>query len=342
LVDQLIPWLPTGFLIVLIMYMLMHPEKVEKWSSIIARGFAIFSRRIERAYVARDIQNRINSFADVANSEVSGVLPYRIKIEWVKVKETTPEAFIKSGEIVVKMDHHRNQAKNLAHATIAYVSTGAIPRARQYINENVVRAIDFTIVKKIFVREGRHDALQIFVEEIFTPEIEKNPDIKKYCATMENLDIKGLFTRVLLREFLELGAEAYPEIPTESIKEETKNFVEFLEKIATKERGVDVPGGLSFEGNRIRTGLVLIARPEVRDLYGIDPYLNAVKVCVEKGINSIYILAAGRLNITAAKLVAQRLERSEEIKKIEEREYKLRSGNKDVKALCLLFKRVRE
>lgn len=320
----------------------MHPEKVEKWSSIIARVFSIFSRKIERVYVARDIQTRINSFADVANSEVGGVLPYRIKIEWVKVRETTPEAFIKNGEIVVKMDHHRNQAKNLAYSTIAYVSTGTIPRARQYINENVVKAIDFTIAKKIFVREGRHDALQIFVDEIFDPETGKNPNVKKYCTTMENLDTRRLFTRVLLREFLKLGAEAYPEIPAESIKEETKNFVEFLEKIATKERGVNVPGGLDFEGNRIRTSLILIARPEVRDLYGVDPYLSAVKTCVEKGINSIYILAAGQLNIITAKLVAQQLERSEEIKKIEEHEHKMRLGDKDVKALCLLFRRVAE
>jgi len=322
------------------MYMLMHPEKVEKWSSIIARCFAIFSRKIERAHVAMDIQTRINGFADVANSEVSGILPYHVKIEWVNVKETTPEAFIKNGEIVIKMDHHHNQAKNLTYATIAYVSTGTIPRARQYINENVVKAIDFTIVKKIFVREGRHDALQIFVEEIFDPETEKTPDVKKYCTTMENLDARRLFTRVLLREFLELGAEAYLEVPAESIKEETKKFVEFLEKIATKERGVDVP--LNFEGNRIRTSLILIARPEVGDLHGIDPYLNAVKTCVEKRINSIYILAAGQLNITAAKLVAQQFEHSEEIKKIEEREYKIRLGDKHIKDLCLLFRRVKE
>lgn len=318
----------------------MQPEKVEKWSSIIARGFSIFSRKIERAYVARDIQTRINSFADVANSEVGGVLPYRVKIGWVKTKEMTPEAFIKNGEIVVKMGQHHNQAKNLTYATMAYVSTGTIPHARQYINENVVKAIDFTIVKKIFVRERRHDALQIFVDEILGPEAGKNPDLKKYCIIMENLDTRRLFTRVLLREFLGLGAEAYLEISAEGIKEETKKFLEFLEKIATKGRGVDVP--LHFEGNRIRTSLVLIARPEVRDLYGVDPYLSAVKTSVEKGINSIYILAAGELNITAAKLVVKQLENSEEIKKIEESGYKMRLGNKHIKAICFLFRRVAE
>jgi hypothetical protein len=100
-----------GALLLLLGYVLTHPEKVEKWHSILARAASYFSEKAEKATVSTDIQAEINSFAKEMNNETLGAMPYGIKIEWTK--ETTRETVLRSGEVIVRMKHHSDQARNI-------------------------------------------------------------------------------------------------------------------------------------------------------------------------------------------------------------------------------------
>lgn len=312
-----IPW---ASLVGLLIYIFKNPEKAEKWYSIIMKVYSHFSERGELAHVASDIQSDINLFSKTISSEIDeNILPYGIKIDWMK--QTTRESFIEGDEVVVRMKHHNNQARNFLNASIAYVHSGLIPHARPHIDEKVLMSADFTVVKKILTEKKRHSALQIFYNEVLEPEIEKETNIDKYCKIMDGLDEEGLFDILLLRELSNLGIDVYSKTPSKEVKEETRRFVEFLEKIVTKKPGVDI--NPTFEGDRIRTSIVLIARPEVYWSKGIVPYLKWIRKCINKDIKSVYVCARGPLNTSIAKRVPIPLEESSEVRKISEKETKL-------------------
>ena len=199
-------------------------------------------------------------------------MPYGIKIEWAK--EMTPQVFLDKDEIVVKMKYHTNQDWNRVTAVMAYASRGVIPHARPYIDKRVIKSIDFVCVRKVLISGKRTTAVDFFLEDALEPTLQKEPEIKKYYKIMETLDDQGFFTRILLREFIELGREMYGYSPNESLFEETANFVDFLNTIVIRESGEIVP--LEFPGGKIKVDVVLVGRPEVRDVYGAPAYIQRV------------------------------------------------------------------
>jgi hypothetical protein len=312
-----IPW---ATLLLVLLYIFKNPEKAEKWYSILARVGSYFSEKSERAHVASDIQSDINLFSKTVNLEAyEPLMPDGIKIEWVKGKMTR-EAFLRDNKVIVRMNHHRNQARNFLNAALSYVTTGLISYARHHLDSIVLRALDFTMVRKILTENKRNTALQLFYEEVYEPEKTREPSIEKYHSTMDALDEQGLLTRLLLREFSDLGLKMYQRAPNDAVKEETRRFVEFLDKIATKEPRVDVP--LDFEGDKIRSSIILIARPEIRRQKRITPYITQILKCVKNGANTIYVCARGK-SVPIAKDVAKAFEDSPILRKVAELEHKL-------------------
>ena len=148
-----------------------------------------------------------------------------------------------------------------------------------------------------------------------------------------NLDDLGYFTSILLRELWDVGRKLYPKAPSSSIKQETKDLLEMLNRLAEKRRGVDI--NPTLEKKNIKISIVLIARPEVVSSYGIDPYIHYINECLGKGIFTIHILARGVLNVHVAKAVARHFENSLKIEKIEETKI---PGNKFPEGIHILFK----
>ena len=296
--------------------MLKNPEIVQKWTASLSHLFADRSLIMERKYVAMDIQATVNDVSKNVNSEGPEVMPYGLEINWVK--PTDRKTFIENGKIVVKLDHHRNQARNFVYAIMAYIAQGLLPRARRYVEKYVMRSSDLILAKKIFLTERKYDSLKFFYDEILDPQMEAEPKIKKYVDLIGKLDEMGFFTRILLREYWDIGRKIHPKPPSQEILRETKEFADFLKRLAEKKRGVDI--NPTFEGKRIRLSIVLIARPEVVGRMGIDPYTNWIKKCLEKEIYTIYVLAAGKVNTAVAKTIANYFERSEKIEKVAEQE----------------------
>ncbi|RLI81348.1 hypothetical protein DRP04_06405, partial [Archaeoglobales archaeon] len=82
-------------------YLLLNPEKAEKWGSLLYKLFCFVSLSAEKRYIALNIQGQINSFQKAINKEVEGLLPYGIKIDWVG-EDITPESFIAEGKLIIR------------------------------------------------------------------------------------------------------------------------------------------------------------------------------------------------------------------------------------------------
>lgn len=297
-----IPW---GTVLSLVVYFIKNPEKAEKWLSILTRSVSNWSQRAERATIATDIQSDIGLFSKTLNKEAGDqILPDGIKIEWER-GDVTKEAFLREKLVIVRMNHHKNQARNFLNAALSYVAIGFLSDTRYHLDPIVQRSLDLTMVRKILSENRRSSALHIFHEEIYETERGKEPLIHKYYMTIDALDEQGMLNFVL-KEFYELGLVMYHKAPDDNVKVETREFLDFMEKIATKPSGVDVP--LQFKGNAIRIGIVLVARPELARLGSTIPYVNAVIGDIDWGANTVYVVARGS-GKTACINIAQRVGR---------------------------------
>ena len=272
-------------------------------------------------------------FSKSLSKDAENLIPYGLKIEWVK--ETEKEAFLKDGQIIVRMQHHGNQDKNFVNAVMAYVPKAVIPQARTYLHETINKSIDFTMVKKILMTQREGNTLDYFKSSVFIPESTKDDYLRYYCLKMEKLDEKGMFTQMLLQEFLNLARKLYPKYPNDDIFEETLNFADFLENIAEKEPGEDVR--LKFEGKYINVTVILVAKSEVIFYRGIEPYINRVNDAIKQNVENIYVSAWGS-NVADAEEVVKQFSKNENIH-ITKTKYKLPVyKGRRVPAICIILR----
>lgn len=303
-----------GVTLVALLYLITHPEKIEKWQSLIARGFSFVSDWGKRTAVSADIQSEINPFADAMNSESAGAMPYGLKIEWTK--EVSTQAFIQAGEVIVRMKHYGDQPSNMVYATLAYLSKGFLPHGRHYLDSKVSESADHIMAKKLFVTRKLDDALQLYVTEVLEPELQKDNSLKRYCELFEKLDENALLAAVFAREIEHMGLKLYPAISTSKILNETSEFVDFLEKVVEREPGEELPGGTQFFGPNIRMAIALIARSETLAQSGVAPHLLWISSCWANGIDTVYVTARGKARISTARRIIERLEATGNIRKL--------------------------
>lgn len=304
---------PHGIWIIIILYLVTHPEVAEKWGAILARVFSRISQRAERAHVAWDIQGRVNRFSKVVNKEVENVLPYGVRIEWVREK-VDRESFFTDGKIIVRMFYHSNQDENVVRATMEYIHRGLIPEVRSHIDGKVHKAMSLLTTKKLLLEE-RKTAVDHFYRKVLDPERNKDPEVNEYCETIDALDGLGFFTRILLKELQDLGRKMHLRNPQDRVRRESKEFLGFLRKVATKEPGIDIDP--TFEGEQIRTSIVFVARAFADS---IEPHLRWINKCKGKNIDTIYLCARGE-NIRLANLITRRLASNGGFRKLSEESY---------------------
>jgi hypothetical protein len=333
MMEWLLPfsWAVVGILVLVIAYMLRNPEKIQGVVALLSRTLALWSLKFDKAYVASDVQSKLGSFAKSVNSETVGIMPYPAKIEWVSSADR--QALIRNNEIVIKLDGHAKQERNLVHAAVAYVSQGLLPYSRQYVDDHVMKACDLVMVSKILRRERKNGSLDIFFREFLNPIVEQDTETKKNVKVMLKLDDSGYFNAILLRELWDLGRKLYPGETSEATKQETKDLLQMLEKLAVKKKGEDI--NTTIQERNISMTIVLVGRPEVMASYGIDPYTKWIDTCLENGIHTIHILARGKVNIGVAHIIAEHFSDSMKIEKIEEEQI---SGKDLTEMVHILFK----
>jgi len=285
----------------LVTVLLQNYDKALQISSYFLSFFSSFSNWAERRTVTHSIQGTINLSAAKINSESAGLLPHTVKVEIVK--PTDRETFLRDGEIVVCMESSRNQARNLARATLFFVSEDLVRDSRRFIDRIIMRACDLAIARKMLMAEHKIDAITCLNDEFLNPETERDPSLRSYVLAMDEMDSHGTFTRILLREFSELGAKLSPKLSDRQAGHESKTFADKLGLLARKQTGIDVDP--THEGQIFRIAIMPIARAE---LTSISPHLKYAHKCYSRKIPILYILARGQINIVQSKAVLAEIE----------------------------------
>jgi len=267
------------------------------------RTFSWISKRMEYGNVASNIEATVNKVGDQIDSAAPDVLPYPIRISWVKTPDSL-DTSLRNGELVVTMQYSANRDRNLIVSTLAYLRKGLLPRARAYVDRTLMKATDFAVAKDVLGNSGLEMAVPMFFDEYLDPALSDDPQLLEEMTRVDRIDNAGFFQRVYLRELKQLGDKVYPATPNVRIWDESKSFAEFLETVAEKERGVDVPGGLMFPGSRIRTSLMLVARARTREI-GTRVYLRRIEIDQDRGVEHMYVFARSDENIALAAQVIE-------------------------------------
>jgi len=298
------------------------------------RTFSWLSKRFEYGNIAYNIEATVNRVGDILDRDAPDVLPYPIKITWANSPEAL-EASLRNGEIVVTMQYSANRERNLVVSTMAYLAKALLPRARAYLDRSLVKATDFTVAKQILQASSLDLAIPYFFEQYLDPATREAPGLTDDLTRLDRIQAAGLFTRVLLREIRHFGDKVYPATPSPVNWAETRDFVEFLGEIADRERGVDLPGGLMFPGQRIRTSFMLVARARTR-LLGTRPYVRRIIVDLDRGVERMYVFARGEENIALAEDILEEAQAAHMLSLLSRARYTHVVDSRELPVICLV------
>jgi transcription antitermination factor NusA-like protein len=277
-------------------FLYMHPDKFEHWMEIFDRFLLRASSsiprirgKVDRRAVASSIQSVVNGICEKINNDAPDILPHALKIEWIQSE--SPEVFIKNGKAVVRLKHYVNQDRNIVDATLLYLNKDLLPQAKVYLDKTLHKSCEYKVATQVFAARRDTGAYAYFIENELNPTINTDADFKQDLQMLEDLDSVGFFTRVFLTEVKQTGEKLLGTMPTPAIKQELRNFAEFLQTIANKGSEEDVP--LNFKGVKIRVAVVLVAKKETIQSYGAAPYINCISRLVREGYESIYISGWG-------------------------------------------------
>ncbi|MEJ7891332.1 MAG: hypothetical protein WKF94_01650 [Solirubrobacteraceae bacterium] len=135
------------------------------------------------------------------------------------------------------MQPSRNQAENVTNAVLAYLPRAVAPRARRYVEPETMRAADLTMAKGLLCEIGGGDALKVLFDNHLDPAASASSDLRSRLEHMDEVDVHGWLTRILLVELKRLADKVHPGRPTKAILHEAEGLVDSLHKLAIREHG---------------------------------------------------------------------------------------------------------
>lgn len=267
----------------LLVYFIANPAKVEKWSAIIASLFEKLSASTARHAAAAEVQSDVSSYVKETNS--AGILPYGLKIEWVKQDNVEVGVDKRRGDVVVIMQYKKDNARNFVTAIRGYTSKAFIPRIRHDIPKYIASAAELIVQEKL-IRAKREDALDIFNTEILPLQIGTNEKVRDMHKLLRQVDRLGFFENIFLNEILR-AKEGLKNFDDPAKTDDIEGLVDFLNGFYGRAPREDVP--LEYRGTLFRLNIILVAKSGVIPRAGAAPYVNRAKESLSHGMRSIYV-----------------------------------------------------
>lgn len=295
----------------------VFPNEAKKLGSEVAGRTLYWTRRGERLAVAAGLEADFAIASRGLNEEAPGAISRTGRVEWMRGSSSEPE--LVDGQVVVKLRDHRKRAANLVSFAIAQASMGALRQVRPHLDRDVGRAADFALARRL-LNQIDEAAAHLLVADVCLPECRRSERLARLVDQTQVLDERGLFTRVAIREFVELGVRQGTGLPSAEAAAESVRFVEYLHRIAVKGPHEQLDGGLGFVGVYLKVGVVLVARPDVMAAHGDTAYTKRVGEYAKSGVPVVYLAARGT-NVEFAKQVAIALHTHGNVTSLEEFEF---------------------
>lgn len=330
-----------------VIWLLEHPYVYDNVKAGLIKPFIKGGKRLQKHFIASNVQGKLNKFSHDVAKEMGEKKSYKARVKWVKL--SSPETFFKQNRLVIRMDCGDNASKNLTIATLAYVSSVIIRKARPYVDTRLSRAIDLISTRKV-IEASAEDHEKLYYNNVFLfPMLEVDGDLKIDCEGISALDKKGYFTRLFLRELRYVGEILHPTIPNDDVRSEIREFLEYLLTVANApilhEGGKMLePSQFLFMRRYLKVQVVLFAMSWKAEVGDIRPYRKRIKQGLKQGVEIFYVLASEEsfeFLVEFEKDINRRLVKQRILKKTGDRTFYLwKSERKREKHRCLIYQRL--
>ncbi len=281
--------LPTIILglISLIIYIIINPEIIDRWSYLLAKFSLWKGGKKERKIISKNLDYKISSVAKRINKESEGILPFGIRIKWKSPKEVS--SYVQQDNVIVVLKKKDNSDNNIVEACMAYVPKALLPKSRNIIEKKLLNSIDHYVIKKI-LNEGNYDsAYNYFMQSILEHKLENDESFSTWFEEIAHIDSIGFFTRILLEEYRKLGNQLFGTSEETNYRYETVEFLKFLRQFYLRE-----PGGKSrliFLRAKIKIAIVFVASRKTLQEWGIAAHLRRIKSNIDLGVHRIFLFS---------------------------------------------------
>ena len=289
----------TLFTATIIAYTLSHYSEIKFFASDVFRFFGFFGKWFRKVSVASELEGTLNGVIDDFNKSFSNPVLPNCRIQWV-----TPEnqsSILRDGEAIVCLSFDRKDHDlNFFNATYRFVQTGLIAKTKPFFKKATVGAIDL-LSTKIILKQYRRDVLRTFNQR-FT-EVEE--ETKNAFYKLEETDLNGLYSNLLIPELHHLGEILNEKTPSQPIESELENFISWFYDLAT--RDLDEKAILRFESPNVKVGVILVAKLSTYNQRGIEAYTKWAEKYASEHYNAVYLLSKGSYRNSIAQEVATSL-----------------------------------
>jgi len=196
----------------------------------------------------------------------------------------------------------KKENKSLVYSNIVYqaLDKNFLSDSKKYIGPDLYASAKYMTGKITIKSDKTVEQLDDFEKNAIRYFDRKMEDVflNTYVLTLlkkqELLNLKGFFKEVLLQELYAVGERMVGRLPSEECKQESLSLVDFLYNQATKEEYQKEKGNLpplDYIGRYFKVGILFVKRADIFDL---SNHFKAVRIKIENGAKSIYILGMGR------------------------------------------------
>lgn len=277
----------SGLYIGIAAFIYQHPEKTQKWLSLLFGVLSHIWKSFEYKAIKYDLQSRINLFVDALNSNSTTSFP-KVVLKWVgREKE---EVIWESGRVLLVMRDRKHSTKNLVHASYLFVSETLLRRSKVHLTKTQKISLDLFSTKLLLEKQSAA-ALEHFISGYFIPQLSKHDKISDYLKQFVSIQKTGLFFPILIQELSFLGNTIYIEKPSEEIIKEVNELVNFLERFSNRKVG-DTGMPESFSGKYIRCAIRIIATKAVVEARKIEGRRQRLVSWIQAKYPNIYLIGA--------------------------------------------------
>jgi hypothetical protein len=279
-------------LIILILY-IREPEKFDRIAIHISWALSRASRHFEKSAIRREVKYLI-THEFIRNFPVEEIP--EIVVEWGDEDRAYRDA--KAGKLVIVLKSgRRSRYENIARALITSIPDLLASEMKVVYDNKLITCLSAHVARSI---AKENQPVVTAINEAIDSLTRDDENLRELASKLVEIDDRSLLSRVLIPEMIEIAKLRYPHRDS-SIDEEVLKLIDVLYPLARGEV-IDEP---MVYGKYIRILFVLVARPEKIEAM-LEPHVSYVKHVLRNyrnypGINSIYILAAGKKNVVAAK-----------------------------------------
>jgi len=270
--------------IAVFIFCVLNIEKLIKFRGAVAGLFTAVSSKARKTKISSSIRASIMKTAKAFQSNGLNILPNDVKIDWVEVEDK--DTFFKDNRLIIRMSRKNNPHENFVNAVLEFVSVGLLHKERRYINSEIMKAADISVIQKLLLGASEK-SLIYFNEKILTQMLNEDDELKDTIKEIATIDGNGMFTNILLNEYAKAGNKIFPQLPDPLLLAESREFLHYLYRIAM--RVCTTYDDFVFNREYFRTFVFLAYRTKTYEEKGLKPYLNTITKYINRGIETIYV-----------------------------------------------------